>query len=595
MSVVSALVNPIINISYIRLWREVWKYAAEQRRNIIIYHVLFLFAMGFDLSVPWLFGQLVNTLQKGGPQLFQDCARMLGYIFISKIGMWVLHGPGRVMERRAGMIVYINYIDVMFKNLTELPLSWHQDNHSGATINRIRTAGGVLRNFAETGFISFQRVITLVGSIAILVGFNWIIGVASALSFFLSMAIIIVLNKKMTKAIHLSNEASHISSATFFDFVSNMVSIVVLRLQKFAQVTMHAKQCLAMDPYIAEAKINEWRYFLYTMLNVSMLSAILLGYIHFQLAAGAVIAAGTLVTVYMYQDRVGSQGFDFMSLHATWLNTLTSLKSTEPLMEDHARLVKPEAHDIAEDWKSVNIRNLAFTYKKSLGVQKRVLDGIDISIRHGEKIALIGSSGGGKSTLLSLLRALRDPDEAVVDVDGAAAPFSALAEVTTLIPQDPEIFENSIRFNVSFGLDVPDEEVFKSLALAEFMPVLTQMPQGLDTDIREKGVNLSVGQKQRLAVARGLFAAEQSDIILLDEPTSSVDLPTETKIFENVFTHFKNKTIIATLHRLHLLPEFDRIIYLDRGKVAADMPSAVALSTPGPIRDLYKTYQQKEA
>lgn len=581
--------------SYLRLWREVWKYAAEQRRIILMYHGMYFFAMCFELTVPWLFGELVDTLQKAGNELFRESAILLGWIVFCKVGMWSLHGPARVMERRAGMIVYINYIDSMFRKLTELPLSWHQDNHTGATINRIRTSGLALRSFAETGFISFQRVITLAGSIAILVWFNWMIGIASLVSFVLSMVIIISLNKYMTKAIHQSNEAAHIATATFFDFVSNIVSIVILRLQKFAQLSMHAKLELATPPYVAEAKVNEWRYFLYTMLNVSMLSAILLGYIHFQIAAGVAIAAGTLVTVYMYQDRVGSQGFDFMSLHSTWLNSLTSLRSTQPLMEDHARLVSPAPHVIDDAWRNINIRDLSFMYKVQMKNRARTLENVNLRIGNGEKIALIGTSGGGKSTLLSLLRALHPPLTADVDVDGKPMPFSGLAEVTTLIPQDPEIFENNIRFNVSFGLDVPDEEVYKSLALAEFMPVLTHLVSGLDTDIREKGVNLSVGQKQRLALARGLFAAEQSDIILLDEPTSSVDLPMETKIFENIFTHFKHKTIVATLHRLHLLPMFDRIIYLDNGTVGADMRVEEALSTPGPIYDLYTTYQTKEA
>ena len=94
-------------------------------------------------------------------------------------------------------------------------------------------------------------------------------------------------------------------------------------------------------------------------------------------------------------------------------------------------------------------------------------------------------------------------------------------------------------------------------------------------------------------MALELHLALKPDIVLLDEPTSSVDLMTEEKIFRNLFTHFKDKTIIATLHRLHLLPMFDRILFLDQGRIVADMPARMALTMPGPIRDIYTAYEQR--
>jgi len=583
------------DISYIRLWREAWAYAEGQRHMIILYHIMFVLAVAFELATPYLFGELVNTLQKAEDSLFRDCARYLGLIVFCNFMMWTLHGPGRVLERRASQVVYIHYVTRMFERLTALPLSWHQDHHSGSTINRVRTAAQALKDFVSTGFVSFQRVVTLLGALGVLVWFNWAIGITSLISFCLSMAIIIALNRKMTEAIHDSNEATHAASATFFDFVSNIVSIVILRLQDFSRDTLVGKLHLAVPPFMREVKINEWRYFIYTMLNVGMLSMILLGYIWFQLDAGLTIAAGTLVTVYMYQDRVGRQGFDFMSMHSNWLGALTNLRATAEIVQDHARLAKDDIPPVATDWQEIHLRHLTFKHKGAPGGRPATLQGVNLDIRRGENIALIGTSGAGKSTLLTLLRALRAPEHVAVSIDGAPVPFAALAQLTTLIPQDPEVFENTMRFNVSFGLDVPDTDVYRALSLAEFLPVLMQLPQELDTDIREKGVNLSVGQRQRLALARGIFAAEQSDIVLLDEPTSSVDLMTEAKIFKNIFAHFKDKAVIATLHRLHLLPMFDRIVFLDGGTIAADLPTHEALTQPGPIRDVYLAYQQNEA
>jgi ATP-binding cassette, subfamily B, bacterial len=590
-----SLLNPLTEFSYFRLWREVWKYADGHKRNIIFYHLLFLFAMAFDLAIPWQFGKLVNTLQRADTNLFHDCVTALTIIILCHFFMWTLHGPGRVIERRTGQAIFIAYITGMFQRLTELPLSWHQDHHSGGTINRIRTAATAMKGFVENSFISCQRVVSLTGAIIMLATFNPAIGLISFAGTALSLYAIVLMNRRMTLAIHDVNEAGHIASATFYDFVSNIVSIVILRLQKFSQGTLASKMNLTFPPFMREVKINEWRFFFGTMFSIAIMSIILLGYIWSQLSAGQAIAAGALVTIYMYQEKVGGQMFDFIWMHGTWLNALTDLKATQQILDDHARLTGARSAVLPAVWKELDIRNLSFTYHAKMNRELATLADIGLTLRHGEKIALIGGSGAGKSTLLSLLRALHEPQHAEVSIDGEKAEFGALSQLTTLIPQDPEIFENTIRFNVCFGLEAPDTDVYRALKLAEFLNVLEQLPGGLDTDIREKGVNLSVGQKQRLALARGIFAAEQSDIVLLDEPTSSVDLPTEEKIFRNLFAHFKDKSVVATLHRLHLLPLFDRIIYLDKGRITADMPAAEALMKPGPIFDLYNTYQQKEA
>jgi ABC-type multidrug transport system fused ATPase/permease subunit len=578
--------------SYFRLWREAWVYAsAAQRRTILFYHGMYALAIGVWIIRPYLLGKLVNTLQTGGSHLFHDCAVILGQIFLCNLVFWSFHGPGRVLERRTAKQIYITYTDTCYTKLSELPLKWHQGHHSGSTINRIQTSASGLQDFVQTGFVSIQNLGELAGAIIMLLWFSPVIGIVSLSGFVLSLLIMVAVNKHMIAALHASNEAAHQANATFYDFVSNMVSIIILRLQKFSAVTLHSKLGLSMAPWMRQIKLNEGRYFIYTMMNVTMMTVILLGYIWSQIDTHAVLAAGSLVTIYLYQERVGMQGFGFIGLHADWLKNLTSLTATKHILEDHANLVHDQIPVPAPDWKMIDLRDVCFDYNSDTGETKAALRNVTLSMKHGERIALMGGSGGGKTTLLSVLRALHEPQSAHMLIDGAAFPFKSLAEITTLIPQDPEIFENTIRFNVSFGLDVPDAKVYHALALAEFMPVLDNLPQGLDTDIREKGVNLSVGQKQRLALARGIFAAEQSDIILLDEPTSSIDLPTEEKIFENVFAEFKDKTIVATLHRLHLLPRFDRIIYLENGEVTLNLPAQQALTEDNKIRQLYLAYQ----
>lgn len=142
-------------------------------------------------------------------------------------------------------------------------------------------------------------------------------------------------------------------------------------------------------------------------------------------------------------------------------------------------------------------------------------------------------------------------------------------------------------------MDITTEpnQINDAVNLSCFSNVLTTLPNGLNTDIREKGLNLSVGQKQRLALARGLFAARFSSLILMDEPTSSIDLPTERKILSGIISSFPAKTMIISLHRLHLLPQFDRIIMLDQGKIVANGTVSELINNPGPVRNLWLEYQ----
>jgi len=155
----------------------------------------------------------------------------------------------------------------------------------------------------------------------------------------------------------------------------------------------------------------------------------------------------------------------------------------------------------------------------------------------------------------------------VLTVDGRPEDLGKLNEAVTLFPQEPEIFENTLAYNVTLGLPFTEEEILQVCDSAYFSEVVRQLPQGLESDIREKGVNLSGGQKQRLALARGILAARDSDLVLLDEPTSSVDPRTEALIYEGLFKAFSEKAIISSMHRLHLLGRFDYVYILHQGRI----------------------------
>jgi len=284
--------------------------------------------------------------------------------------------------------------------------------------------------------------------------------------------------------------------------------------------------------------------------------------------------------VIMQQFYQGSQTFEQQ------LYQSIDVHGVDSLLVDYSRVAK-RLVDKKRVWKEIKIDNLIFTHHEGEDALHH-LRGVGLTIKAGAKIAFVGASGSGKTTFLTLLRGLYDAQSVSLSVDGEEFhTLLPLSSFTTLVPQDSEVFENTVRYNLTFGTKVLKKIVQQALSISAFDAVLPKLPHGLETDIRERGVNMSGGQKQRLALARGLIAAQDSSLLLLDEPTSSIDQTTESVIFDRLFAQFKDKAIIATVHRLHLLPRFDHIIYMENGAIVEQGDFVNLLARQGPFARLW--------
>jgi ABC-type multidrug transport system fused ATPase/permease subunit len=181
-----------------------------------------------------------------------------------------------------------------------------------------------------------------------------------------------------------------------------------------------------------------------------------------------------------------------------------------------------------------------------------------------------------------------------VSLDGRELPngFITMKNDIALIPQEPEIFTTTIRENITMGVDRTEEEIQKYMDIARFSNVIKRLVNGLESSIVERGVNLSGGEKQRLALVRGLMASEEKSIILLDESTSSVDAENEMAIYENIFSTYQDKTIVASIHKLHLLRMFDTIYMFDKGIISASGNFTELLARSPLFASMWSKYTQ---
>ncbi|HMH21502.1 MAG TPA: ABC transporter ATP-binding protein [Puia sp.] len=582
---------------YIFLLRTTWRYARHERKKYVLVYVMFIFANMTSALNPILFGWFIGKIQRDTGAVLHYALIYAGCYIGIKFLQWCFHGPARIMERTLAFNLSRNFLQEKYHQVLHLPVKWHQDHHSGATINRIRKAYEALREFFDRGFMFIYVLGKFFFSVVAMLYFSPLFGGLAVLLGVLTIFVIRGFDKPFIKALDEVNEKEHIVSSTLFDSLSNIMTVITLRLEKSMETGLLNKVQQILRPFRKSALTNEWKWFCAEMLIVLIYGTITVGYVSQHWVPGKVFYVGSLVTLLAYVNQFTSVFQDIAWLYTDIMQYNTYVQTASNISEAYAQQHRPDQPGgLPENWQEIRIGNLDFSHQEGYDEKRgaQSLHGLHLRIQRGKRIALIGASGSGKSTLLALLRGLYAPEPGMeLTVDGKEQGLDRLNEAVTLFPQEPEIFENTIAYNVTLGLPFPEEEIMQVCDSAYFSEVIRQLPLGLASDIREKGVNLSGGQKQRLALARGILAARDSDLVLLDEPTSSVDPRTEALIYEGLFRTFSDKAIISSMHRLHLLGRFDYVYVLQNGRIA-DEGSFEWLRDNSPIfQDLWK--HQKDA
>ncbi|WP_205511813.1 ABC transporter ATP-binding protein [Longitalea arenae] len=581
---------------YISLLKTAWHYARQERKKYVLIYTLFLVANVIYSLNPILFGWFVGKIQQDTRQVFYYALLYAIAYFGMKFVEWSFHGPARIMERQLAFNLSRNFLMERYHQALHLPVKWHQDHHSGSTINRIRKAYEALREFFDKGFMYVHALAKMIFSVAAMLYFSPLFGSIGILLGIITIALIMKFDKPFIKTLDEVNEKEHVVSSTLFDSLSNIMTVITLRLEQSMESGLLKKVQSIVRPFRKNAVINEWKWFVADMMVSLIYVVIAAGFVYQNWSPGQVFPIAGLVTLLGFVNQFTTVFHDVAWQYTEIVRYNTHVETAgkiEKAYQDQHRPDQPS--DLPEDWQTIEIKNLNFTHRQQYDSDHapQSLHNLDLTIGRGKRIALIGESGSGKSTLLSLLRGLYNPQAGMqLTVDGKPYALATINETVTLFPQEPEIFENTIAYNITLGLPFADAEIMKVSDSAHFTDVIHQLPKGLESDIREKGVNLSGGQKQRLALARGILAARESEVVLLDEPTSSVDPKTEALIYQKMFAAFQNKAIISSMHRLHLLNQFDYIYVLKQGRIVAE-GSFTYLRENSPIfQELWKHQQQ---
>ncbi|HMX44965.1 MAG TPA: ABC transporter ATP-binding protein [Candidatus Obscuribacter sp.] len=587
-----AAINPVL-----RLMRLGWHFAGQRRPLIVLYLVLFLLAQIVALAEPYVIGRLLNCLQAATapgalPKLKEQVLVYLAIFAATQLGFWLFHGPGRLIERYAAFHIRADYKMHLFEVLLAHPLQWHRDHHSGDNIDKVNKASTALWRFFDESFDLLYMIFRLCGAVLVLLFFLPWVGVAALVATSLAAAIIVYFDRRLARVYMEQNLIENRAAAALFDYLSNVVTVLTLRLEKRLSLSLREKLMAALPVFQRGSWLNEWKWCLTTILITLMIVCCMAGYVWQALVGGAVLMAGTFFTLFEYLRRIGDSFYSFALTYGTVVQNAADVESANAiLLEARSQEALPLpvlGPALPENWRRIVVENLSFNYEDDEHREHHLYD-VSIVLERGKSVALVGPSGSGKTTLLSLLRGIYFT-EAAVSCDGAPLPYGLkhLAACTTLMPQDPEIFNDSVEDNISFATAGSEVDLKRALVLARFEPVVERLNQGLKTNVQEKGVNLSGGEKQRLALARGLFFAQDSDIVLADEPTSSVDAENERLIYQGIIEECRDKCFVSAVHKLNLLDLFDYVYLFGEGRIVEQGSLSELLIAGGEFSRVYR-------
>ena len=394
------------------------------------------------------------------------------------------------------------------------------------------------------------------------------------------------IGKKMRKSVRRSLQK-----------VASMASVVNETIQGIAIVKSYT-----MEDYEAERvgrEIHKLRRFLFQMVRLNAITGpvaeflLVLGIVAFVLISGQRVEAGELdpgdlVQLYLAIALILDPVRKLSSVNNLIQTSVASAERVFEFIDAKPGMTEaPGAVDIPALKESLRFDNVHFSYDG----QTEVLKGIDLEVKKGEMVALVGFSGAGKSTIVKLIPRFYDVRGGALLIDGADirnATFKSLRDQISLVTQDTILFAESVRANIAFGReDYSDERVEAAARAANAHEFIEALPEGYDTVMGESGASLSGGQRQRLAIARAII--KDPSILILDEATSSLDSESERLIQAALDEFVEGRTAIVIAHRLSTIQRADRIVVLDQGRVAEQGTHTELLAHRGIYRRLYDT------
>ncbi len=596
------------------LLSRIWRFAERHHRRLGGFVAVSVVSAVLGVATPVLAGKVVDEIVRGGAAgIVVMLAAVIAAVavaeaIVSLVTRWLSSniGEGLILDLRTAV----------FDHVQRMPVAFFTRTRTGALVSRLGSdVLGAQRAFSDTLSGVVSNVVTLTLTLAVMLSISWQI---TLLSLLLVPLFVLPARRIGRTMARLSREAA-INNATMNTQMTERFSAPGATLVKlFGSPSRESREFEARVGRVRDIGVKTAMLQSVFMNSLTLMSALALALVYGLggvLAIGGHLQAGAIVSLALLLTRLYAPLTALANAHVEIASALVSFERVFEVL-DLVPLIqqRPGAVAVPDGPVSVEFDDVRFSYpsadKVSLASLEEVavlseidvrggdevLHGISFTAQPGQMIALVGSSGAGKSTTASLLARLYDVDSGAVRLNGVDvrdATFASLKDTVGMVTQDGHLFHESIRSNLQLAApDATDDELWRALARARLADVVGEMPDGLDTVVGERGYRLSGGQRQRLTIARLLLG--RSRVVVLDEATASLDSSSEAAVQQALSEALSGRTSIVIAHRLSTVRAADMILVVEGGRIVERGTHDQLLARDGRYAELYETQFGKE-